>query len=409
MPWTPPARPDWVVRMQSFAEGLGGVEALVPLDPESLLDAAGETLDGLGEWAEAFTTFVTALRTEGDLHAAGAVLTRAEIVRHLRNRRAVEAAHAADPSLAADPVTAPLVITGLARSGTSILHELLAQDPRHRVPQEWEVFYSVPAPEPGTYTSDPRIGIADGNRRWWDDITPEYRSMHANGAQLPVECIFLMADTFVSDQWSGCHPVPSYARWLRGQDLRRPLGYHRRVLQLLQSHHRLDRWVLKAPSHLAWLPELFDVYPDAWVVHTHRDPLKSVPSTISLMATLQWMRSNHTLVDVAAPATAHGFAAMLDTVMRQRAEGVIPNERIIDVRYHDLMTDPIGTLRSVYERIGAEFTDEVRQRVLAYLAAKPKGTHGAHEYSLAEFGLDATELRHRFADYQAAHGIPDEG
>jgi hypothetical protein len=395
--------------MQSLADGLGGVEALVPLDPESLLAAAGETLDGLGEWAEAFTTFIWALRSEGDLHAAGAVLTRAEIVRHLRNRRAVDEAHAADPSLAADPVVAPLVITGLARSGTSILHELLAQDPRHRVPQEWEVFYSTPAPDAATYDSDPRIAIADGNRRLWDDLTPEYRAMHANGAQLPVECIFLMADTFVSDQWSGCLPVPGYATWLRRQDMRRPLRHHRRVLQLLQSRHRLDRWVLKAPSHLAWLPALFDVYPDAWVVHTHRDPLKSVPSTISLMATLQWMRSNHTLVDALAPGIAHSFAAMLDHVRRQRAEGTIPDERIIDVRYQDLMSDPIGTLRGVYERIGADFPEAVGERVLAYLAAKPKGAHGAHEYSLAEFGLDTAELRQRYAGYQAAYDVPDEG
>lgn len=408
MPWTPPPRPEWVSRMQSLAVAVGGVEAVVPLEPESLLAAAGETLEGLGEWAEAFTTFVAALRAEGDLHVAGAVLTRAEIVRHLRNRRAVEAAHAADPSLADQPVEAPLVITGLARSGTSILHELLAQDPRHRVPQEWEVLASAPAPEPATYTTDERIGVIDGNRRLWDDITPEYRTMHANGAQLPIECIFVMADTFVSDQWSGCHPVPSYARWLRGQDMRRPLRYHRRVLQLLQSRHRGDRWVLKAPSHLAWLPELFDVYPDAWVVHTHRDPLKSVPSTISLMATLQWMRSNHTLVDALGPATAHGFGAMLTNVMRQRAEGIVPDERIIDVRYQDLMTDPVGTLAGIYERIGAEFPAEVRAQVLAYLDAKPKGAHGHHEYSLAELGLDAADLRRRFADYQRAHRVPDE-
>lgn len=180
------------------------------------------------------------------------------------------------------------------------------------------------------------------------------------------------------------------------------------MLQLLQSRHRLERWVLKTPSHLAWLSARFDVYPDAWVVHTHRDPLKSVPSTTSLMATLQWMRSNHTLVDALASAIARSSAAMLDHVRRQRAEGTIPDERLIDVRYQDLMTDPIGTLRTVYERVGAELNEDVRERVLAYLAAKPRGVHGAHEYSLAEFGLDASELRRRYADYQAAHDVPDE-
>lgn len=406
--WTPPPRPPWVEKLNAMAIGLGGTDRLVPLDEASLLEAAGETIDGLGPWAEAFRAVVAGAVDEGDLHPAGALITRNEIVQCLQNRRGVEAAHAADPALAASPIEAPVIITGLARSGTSILHELLAQDPAHRVPLAWEVFFSIPPPDTGTYTTDARIALADQQFTFWNEVAPEYRAMHDNRGDLPVEDIFATAQVFTSDEWAGAFPSASYRRWLYRQDQRGPLAYHRRLLQVLQSRHRGDRWVTKAPSHLGYLPALFDVYPDAWVVITHRDPLKSVPSSISLMATLHWMRSNHTLVDKQAPRLGRDYAAMLGHMVALRSTGEVPDDRIIDLRYADVQRDPVAALRVVYDRIGAEFTPAAQERVRAYLAGKPKGKHGAHDYTLEEFGLDRRELRAGFADYQQAFAVPDE-
>lgn len=408
MTWTAPARPKWVADLNAIAVGVGGTEHLVPLDDASLLDAAGESLAGLGECAEGFQRLTHALRDEADLHAVGALITRSELVRALQNRRRVETAHSADPTVGNAPIVAPLIISGLPRSGTSILHELLAQDPQHRVPQTWEVFFSTPAPDAASYTSDPRITLADHDVTFWNEVTPTYRTMHENAGHLPAECIVPMAQVFVSRHWAGSWPVPSYAAWMAQQDMHPALAYHRRLLQVLQSRHMGQRWVLKAPSHLAWLPALFDTYPDAWLVQTHRDPLQSVPSTIDLMATLQWMRSNHTQVETLIETIPPGYAALLNQVMAWRADGRIPAERIIDVRYHDLLRDPLGTLTSVYERIGSGLSATTRARIRDYLAAKPKGKHGAHLYSLASLGLDAANLRRLYASYREAYDVRDE-
>ena len=132
--------------------------------------------------------------------------------------------------------------------------------------------------------------------------------------------------------------------------------YHRKVLQTLQRRERGDRWVLKAPSHLAQLRTLFAVYPDARVVQIHRDPLKSVPSTISLMGTLKSMHSGGVDVSALAPLVSMGYGFMLDDTIDARARGELPDDQFVDVRYADLMADPTAALEQVYRALGVEWS-----------------------------------------------------
>ena len=127
---------------------------------------------------------------------------------------------------------------------------------------------------------------------FWADLQPAYESMHHNDGDEPNECIFATMLEFLSDQWGGTYEIPTYSAYLVGADHTDAYRYHRKVLQTLQRRQRGERWVLKAPSHLGQLRTLFAVYPDARVVQIHRDPLKTVPSTISLMGTLKSMRSD---------------------------------------------------------------------------------------------------------------------
>jgi hypothetical protein len=389
-----------------------GVDALCPLDPDQLVEAAVHTTGcddfGDGRWHAGFERLCTALREEARLHATGAFLTRSEIVRSLQNRLRVVGVHARDGSIARAPVEAPWFVCGTARSGTSILHELLAQDPTTRCPAAWEVLHSVPPPAGASYGHDPRIATVDREVRLWDEICPEYLAMHENGGALPLECIFITAHEFASEHWSGVHDVPSYNRWLQRADLRAAYEWHRLHVQLLQWRAPAGQWVFKAPSHLSALPALFAVYPDAWIIQTHRDPCHTIPSTISLMATLRWMRSDHVDVGRLTAVMTAGVAALFEVVHAIRTDGTVPGERFVDVQYAGLVHDPVATIRAIYERIGRPFTADFATRIEAYVAQKPRAKHGAHRYGLEQFGIDRAALRDRYAPYCNAYMVEEE-
>jgi hypothetical protein len=159
---------------------------------------------------------------------------------------------------------------------------------------------------------------------------------------------------------------------------------------------------------LSHLPEFFAQYPDAYVVLTHRDPLAVLPSMTSLMATLRWQHSDTVDIHAVVKSVVFGTAIVFDHIARLRDDGRLPNDRIVDVRYDDLMLDPSAALRDVYDRTDRRLTPELETRMLAYLAAKPKGRGGAHTYAFADTGLDRVAVRERFADYMARYQVAEE-
>jgi hypothetical protein len=234
--------------------------------------------------------------------------------------------------------------------------------------------------------------------------------MHQNSGDLPNECIYITLNTFVSDHWSGCHVLPTYERELPRADHAEAYRFHERVLKTLQQRDAAGctRWGLKAPSHLPRLEALFRVYPQARVIRIHRDPLRSIPSTVNLMATLKRMRCEGVDTRRAGPQLARGYEAVLRQEIAKRADGRIPDARIVDVRYADLMRDLPGTIRSLYERAEWELRPEVLARMQDYAARRPRGAHGAHRYSLEAAGLDRDAEREHFRFYFERYHVPLE-
>lgn len=406
-------RPAWVDAVNALGANLGDDgRSLVSLDPAALLAAAsGATgLEDFGDdWFRApLARLCESLEREARLTLVGRLLARAELQRLLQNRLEIEAWWAAHPELADEPIVAPIVVTGLGRSGTTLLHELLAQDPASRVPMQWEVMYPVPPPERATWERDPRIDRVRREIGVMDAADPAFTAMHELAADLPTECIYLFAHDFASDMFVGEFDVPSYALWTATADLAHAYATHRRCLALLQSRHRGDRWVLKAPSHLARLATLFGTYPDARVIVTHRDPLRVLGSLASLMATLRRMRSDRVDRAGLAAGIAFGFAHLLDGVMAARAAGELPADRIGDVRYADLVADPIGTVRRLYGGWGLPLARDVEERMRARLGAMRHGTRTPHRYRFEDTGLDLDEQRARFAAYLERYGVERE-
>jgi hypothetical protein len=180
------------------------------------------------------------------------------------------------------------------------------------------------------------------------------------------------------------------------------------MLQLLQWRCPAKRWLLKAPSHLSDLPALFAVYPDARIVHLHRDPARTVPSTISLMATLRLMR-RHTLdIGGLAQALMRGLAASLEKAMAERAEGTVRDAQFVDLRYADLMRDPLAAIARLYRQLDLDLDPAAEALMRACLAARPRARHGAHGYALEDFGLDRDDLHARYARYIRRYDVPRE-
>jgi hypothetical protein len=184
-------------------------------------------------------------------------------------------------------------------------------------------------------------------------------------------------------------------------------AYHKTILQILQWKNPRKRWLLKAPEHQVHLDTLLQVYPDARIVQTHRDPIVCMASTTSLMGTLYYMRSdqpfNAQLFDniIMGEATAQ----RLEHVIEQRETGIVPAASITDSRYQDLMDDPMGCIAGIYAHFGMTLSSAARERMLAYLGSKPKGKFGAHRYA-----VDAARARERpmFSRYQTLYDVPSE-
>ena len=405
-------RPDWVRRVNLMADSVGGhARDLVPLDAADMLDTAAVALGGLPagdlgdpRWQERFEALVAAIDAAG-MHTVGRLMTKQELLRSLRTRLLLTATIDASPEVCDRPVTAPVIITGPARSGTTILFELLALDPDLRAPTAAEGLHPVALPEAEGEGGLPEpLVLSECEQEFWADVQPEFQALHELRSDLPVECVTITQGSFCGFHWNMIAAMDS---WLPDPAVN--YSYERQFLQVLQHGAGSTQWVLKTPAHLMLLPLLFAEFGDAWVVQTHRDPAKTMPSTVSTTAMIQWLRSDHVAVDAMARNILAVFAAGLNGSIDVRASGTVPADRFVDVHFTELMSDPVATLTSAYERMGREFTGDHATAVLDYLAHKPKGKFGVHRYQPEDWGFTAEGLRSELAPYIDHYGVTREG
>ena len=349
------------------------------------------------------------LNNRAALHEVGSIVASTEIVSYLTNRLRIIDWVKRHPEIRERDIRPPIVILGQPRTGTTILFGVLAQDPANRVPLTWEVDQPWPPPETATYETDPRIGEVQATLEAADILIPGFMGMHAMGAQLGQECVRITAGEFRSMIFSTQYRVPDYQHWLLHEaDMGPAYRYHRLFLQYLQSEHPAQRWVIKSPAHLWSLQSMMREYPDALVVHTHRDPLRVVGSLASLIDLLRRLASD----DVSIAAVAHEWvddvAVGLDRAVAARRDGTIPATQAVDVFFGDFLADPMAVVGEIYERLGIELTTEAEVSMRRFLADNPQEKHGGHTYTFADTGLDAGALRERMRPYQEFFDVPDE-
>lgn len=351
---------------------------------------------GDGDFIEPLSRLIESCLAEARLNTIGRFAFRSDLLRTLCNRLVIERDRKIFRKISRQQIQEPLFIVGLPRSGTTLLHTLLACDPNHRAPLTWEVMQPSP---PNSRQEQERIRRAEKNLSWLQWLAPTFRQVHAIGAELPQECVSLMSPSFLSDQFDTMYYVPSYRAWFLKQDLLPAYRYHRRFLQHLQQRKRGRRWVLKAPAHMFALPALLSVYPDACFVQTHRDPMQAIASVSSLIAILRRIFSEKIdPLQIGRDAIRY-WSETLHTFLQQRDRLI--RGRICDVQYSEIRRDPIAALRRVYRYFGWSLSREAERRMRIALARQPREQHGSHRYHSAQFGLDSLPESQLFEEYCA--------
>jgi hypothetical protein len=419
-----------LAKQQQFFSGMNSTTTLDqtrPILPVRLLNGCGTLLDksrisrspiraadlietakrrcglddfGEGEFFQGLIRLLDSCQREARLNLIGRIVLRADLIRTLCSRLFMQRDWKAYPSIDRQKIREPLFIVGLPRSGTTLLHTLFAADPEHRVPLTWEVM----TPSPPTHDNEKRrIQRAVSSCNCFNWLAPTFRQVHPVGAELPQECVSLMAPTFMSDQFDAMYYIPSYRNWFFRQDLRPAYEYHRHFLQHLQVRRNAQRWVLKAPTHMFALPTLLAVYPDALFVQTHRAPLDAMASVSSLITILRRVFS-----DAVDPHTVCGeaidyWSKTLDKFLQKRDR--LGEHRICDVNYLEIRRDPLAVVRRIYAHFDWSLAQKVEERMRRVLASQPQERYKLHRYDLSQFGVQEAESAARFAAYCERFGL----
>lgn len=408
-PSSPSVRRGLPFNALSWALGLLEKVGLVqqPLHAQALIAAAQHRtgLDDFGDetFRAPLSQLITSCATEARLNIFGRCALAQDLLQLLTNRLQIQRDRKKWLQIGNETIVAPVFIAGLPRTGTTLLHGLLAQDHDSvRAPATWEVMFPSPPP---TFGEKRRIKRAERRLACFDLLAPEFRKIHPMAALFPQECIAIMSHSFVSDQFCAMYDIPTYQSWLLTQDMKPAYKFHRQFLQHLQYGNPPRRFVLKAPAHLLTMETLFETYPDALVVQTHREPLEVLPSAASLTTVLQSIFSD----DVDPTAIGLEMTKYWENALKRllNARRGLRSQAFFDVDYSDLTRDPIAIVRRIYDRLEIELSPSVELRMRSFLRSHSPARHGRHTYSLAEFGMDPEDLSERFSSYRRRFNLPD--
>jgi len=377
---------------------------------DSAIRAAGSDDFGPATWQTGLEIYLDDLRTRADLNEVGVAVADDGIVGDLATRLRLQQWRTDHPQVADQEIRRPIVIVGQPRTATTILLDLMAQDPANRAPLSWEVEAPVPAPRTATYDDDPRIAQCQAQFDFVDELIPGFARFHELGARLAQEDVRIFTGDFKSMQHALQFEVPTYNHWvLHDADLSEAYAYHHRFLQHLQSEHAGERWLLKSPAHLWSLPQLLAQYPDAIIVQNHRDPLKVIASISALGASLREMTSDHVEVGRLAAQYSEDICLGLDRALEARRQGLFSEGQVIDIRYQDIRHDLLAAVGRLYDALGLELTDDAAARMRTFLEAHPGDPDGSlKRYRFADTGLDEARLRERVREYQEYFDVESE-
>lgn len=390
--------PPWPIQLLNKAGPLVKALGLWPrLEPNKMI-AAAERQCKLSKWPEAHLRALpvraNAFNNDAKLSLFGALAVKDQFMRGLTNSLRFENFVEEHPEIRDEKITRPLFVLGLPRTGTTLLQRLLCMHDGARYLPFWEGY--APLPKVLGEGKDGSDGRIEGARRalslmkW---ISPEMDKIHPLDVEDPEECYLIFRTYVLMPPGFDFSYLPSYWKWFSAQDHLDAYRLHKQQLQTYQWLNRREQWVLKCPNHLSGLQHLLKVYPDARIVYTHRDPLKVVPSLCSLAAVAWSMISDDVDLDEVVE-----FAMSMTQRCQEAGQAALetfPRDQIIHVEFDELVSDPVATALSIYDRFGYRRDPELKAKASKWLQENKSDKHGAHTYALSDFGLTGEEVRRR--------------
>jgi hypothetical protein len=374
-----------VDRLFADARRITGLADFGPPDPREGLEVLVRTYERAG------------------LRPGGRKRTRRRILQLLCNRLKIQRAFEDHPGIKGRRIERPVVLTGLPRTGTSALFNLLAIDPLARPLLTWEGMFPDPlGRELSSGEEDPRLVSLRAYYSRQREENPDFDRIHFVDAEAPEECVLLLAHAFCDVQ-VGIEPLMTpYREWFEAQDLRPSYAYYRDLLKLLDWQRPGRRWLLKSPAHLWALDVLVETFPDVCVVQTHRDPAQILSSYCSMMAALMTIRESCDKRELGQAVLDHLVTALERGL---RARDALDPARFLDVDYRQFVRDPVTTAERIYAHFSLPLEVTTVAAMRSHVAANPQAKHGRHEYTLADYGLDDAAVRARFASYMRRFGL----
>ncbi|MBV8978970.1 MAG: sulfotransferase [Alphaproteobacteria bacterium] len=373
-----------------------------PLDANELcagaLQKAGRTRFLDEGFRNPLAVLLLAYESEADLNILGRYAARWDTQRCLAALLRFDAEEEVEPSIAEERIARPIFVTGVPRSGTSLLHALLAQDPRNRIPRCYEAMEPY-APR----GRDRRRQQVDRQLRMFENLAPQMAAMHPLQGDSPQECTEITAQVFQSLRFEMTHRVPGYQRWLDAEGHLEAYRFHRRFLRHLQHGQGPRRWVLKSPDHIHALDAIGTVYPDRELVFVHRDPLRVAASAMKLTEVVRQPFTRHIdRREIGRQVLGRLTEAAETMIAADRAD---VSRRIFHVHYLRFAADPVGTVASLYDHFDLEFSADLKEAIAQHFE---QATASANRYDIGEFGLDDGDLRAAFDAYMRHFDIGGE-
>ena len=352
---------------------------------------------------EGLAVLFEAYETTAGLSEKGRAMNFKRVVDLLVTRLRVQAAFERHPEIRKREIRRPMYLTGLPRTGTSALFNLLGMDPATRPLYLWEGFSPDPCEGLAPGEPDPRYVAMKRTYEHMRETSPDFTKIHYVDADTPEECVLLLASTFQHVHNGIEVLMEPYQSWFQKQDLRVPYAYYADLLRLLDWQRPGERWLLKSPAHLWALDVLPELFPDCCVIVTHRNPVDSIASYCSMMEMLFRIRGCSPQPDL-GPTVLEYLARSLDCGLEARDRS--DPARFIDVRFDDFITDNLGVIERIYAHFELELSAEARAAIERHVRENPRGKHGAHEYDLERYGLTAGRIRERLGAYIDRFSLP---
>ena len=380
------------------------------LEAEALVNRARRKT-GLADFGddghfEALQVLVESINQEAHLTPTGRLIQKSRLTGALVNRLRIAELLRTQPEIHEIELGGIILVTGLQRTGTTLLHRLLNSNPDIRGLTGAELLEPAPAGSMNGIGGIARKLRPVLAQRAIAYLAPRFMAVHPISYSEPEEDVMLLDLSFMSQAPEATMHVPGYSRWLEAQDHTQAYEYFRKVLKVLCWHSPGSLWVLKTPHHMEYLDVFLKTFPDARIVQTHRDPRKALPSFCSMVAQSRAIFSDRVDPREIARHWRRKARRMIELTEAVRS-GADP-DRFIDVSYYDLLRDPIAQLRRIHQRIGIDLDDGKVRRAESYIEANPQHRFGRHAYRLSDFGLSEEIIEEHFSDYREKYAIPFE-